>query len=153
MTLFNEIEYHNQNSVVSNEKTQHMIRSKRNASVVQWISHSPCKPGVAGSIPGFSKNNYKTNLPVEPSGAPGTTKPTKTTSYSTGLAQEKNKKCCMGGSRGGGDMRSGHPPPPGIARLLVFAMLKFSARPLLGIWTPPEKIFWNRAWADFNFHS
>ena len=24
------------------------------ASVVQWICHSPCKPGVAGSIPGFS---------------------------------------------------------------------------------------------------
>ena len=36
----------------------------------------------------------------------------------------------------------GVPPPPRIARLLVFAMLKFSVRPLLGIWTPPEKIFW-----------
>ena len=24
------------------------------ASVVQWLCHSPCKPGVAGSIPGFS---------------------------------------------------------------------------------------------------
>ena len=22
--------------------------------MVQWICHSPCKPGVAGSIPGFS---------------------------------------------------------------------------------------------------
>ena len=43
------------------------------ASVVQWLSHSPCKPGVAGSIPGFSKNF----LPVEPSGAPGTTNPQK----------------------------------------------------------------------------
>ena len=43
------------------------------ASVVQWLSHSPCKPGVAGSIPGFSKNL----LPVEPSGAPGTTNPQK----------------------------------------------------------------------------
>ena len=53
----------------------------------------------------------------------------------------------MGGSRGGGDRGSGHPPPPGIARLFVFAMLKFSVRPLLGIWTPPPlgKIFWIRA--------
>ena len=24
------------------------------ASVVQWLCHSPCNPGVAGSIPGFS---------------------------------------------------------------------------------------------------
>ena len=24
---------------------------------VQWIIHLPCKPGVAGSIPGFSKIN------------------------------------------------------------------------------------------------
>ena len=24
------------------------------ASVVQWLCHSPCKPGVAGSTPGFS---------------------------------------------------------------------------------------------------
>ena len=24
------------------------------ASVVQWLCHWPCKPGVAGSIPGFS---------------------------------------------------------------------------------------------------
>ena len=32
---------------------------------------------------------------------------------------------------------------PGIARLLIFAMLKFSViRPLLGIWTPTEKFFW-----------
>ena len=51
----------------------------------------------------------------------------------------------MGGSRGGGggggDRGSAPPPPPppppGIARLYVFAMLKFSVRPLLGIWTPP----------------
>ena len=55
----------------------------------------------------------------------------------------------MGGSRGG-DRGSGPPPPPPpppprIARLLVFAMLKFSLRPLLGIWTPPEKIFWIHA--------
>ena len=41
----------------------------------------------------------------------------------------------MGGSRGGD---RGPPPPPGIARLFVFAMLKFSVRPLLGIWTPPH---------------
>ena len=64
------------------------------ASVVQWLSHSPCKPGVAGSIPGSSKNL----LPVEPSGAPGTTnpqkkkQPQKTTFYRTGVAQEKNKE-------------------------------------------------------------
>ena len=24
------------------------------AAVAQWLSHLPCKPGVAGSIPGFS---------------------------------------------------------------------------------------------------
>ena len=51
----------------------------------------------------------------------------------------------MGGSRGGD---RGSPPSPGIARLFVFAMLKFSVRPLLGIWTPPPphgKIFWIRA--------
>ena len=24
------------------------------ASVMQWLVHSPCRPGVAGSIPGFS---------------------------------------------------------------------------------------------------
>ena len=58
----------------------------------------------------------------------------------------------MGGSRGGGDRGSG-PPAPGIARLLIFAMLKISVRPLLGIWTPPppEKIFWIRA-CDALFH-
>ena len=32
------------------------------------------------------------------------------------------------------------PPPPGIARLLIFAMLRFSVRPLLGIWTPPPPL-------------
>ena len=38
--------------------------------------------------------------------------------------------------RGGGQ---GVRTPPGIARLhvLICAMLKFSVRPLLGIWTPP----------------
>ena len=39
----------------------------------------------------------------------------------------------MGGSKGEG---TGGQEPPGIARLLIFAMLKFSVRPLLGIWTP-----------------
>ena len=30
------------------------------ASVVLWLCHSPCKPGVAGSIPGFSSpSDYK----------------------------------------------------------------------------------------------
>ena len=40
----------------------------------------------------------------------------------------------MGGSRGG----TGGPPPPELPGylLFVFAMLKFSVRPLLGIWTP-----------------
>ena len=33
----------------------------------------------------------------------------------------------------------GSRPLPGIARLLIFAMLKFSVRPLLGIWTPLRK--------------
>ena len=42
----------------------------------------------------------------------------------------------MGGSRGGWEQGVRTPPPPGIARLLIFAMLKFSVRPLLGIWTP-----------------
>ena len=50
----------------------------------------------------------------------------------------------MGGSRGGGG-GGRNPDPPGIARLLIVAMLKFSVRPLLGIWTHPEKIFWIRA--------
>ena len=36
-----------------------------------------------------------------------------------------------------GDRGSGPPPPPGIARLLIFVILKFSFRPHLGIWTPP----------------
>ena len=27
------------------------------ASVVQWLCHSPCKPGVAGSIRGFSSRS------------------------------------------------------------------------------------------------
>ena len=31
-----------------------MSRSAIEASVVQWLCHSPCKPGVAGSISGFS---------------------------------------------------------------------------------------------------
>ena len=39
---------------------------------------------------------------------------------------------------GGGQGVRTPPPPPGIARLLFFAMLKFSARPLQGIWTLPS---------------
>ena len=35
---------------------------------------------------------------------------------------------------------TGGPDPPGIARLLIFAMMKFSVRPLLVIWTPLKKI-------------
>ena len=50
---------------------------------------------------------------------------------------------------GGGGKRQGVGTHPGIARLLIFAMLKFSVRPLLGIFgpppPPPEKIFWIRA--------
>ena len=38
------------------------------------------------------KTSSKTNLAVEPLGAPGTINPQKTASYSTGLAQEKKKK-------------------------------------------------------------
>ena len=30
------------------------LNSLLEASVAQWLSHLPCKPGVAGSIPGFS---------------------------------------------------------------------------------------------------
>ena len=50
----------------------------------------------------------------------------------------------MGRSRRG----NGGLDPPGIARLLIFAMLKFSVRPLLEFWTPPppEKIFGICAW-------
>ena len=33
------------------------------ASVVQWLCHSPCKPGVAGSIPGFSSPSDGTIKP------------------------------------------------------------------------------------------
>ena len=46
----------------------------------------------------------------------------------TGVNQDES-----GGGGGGQGVRT----TPGIARLLVFAMLKFSVRPLLGIWTPP----------------
>ena len=45
-----------------------------------------------------------------------------------------------GGGGGGQGVRS----PPEIARLLIFAMLKllkFSVRPLLGIWSPPPENF------------
>ena len=49
----------------------------KEASVVQWISHSLCKPMVASSIPGFSKKQQQKNCySVEPSGAPLTTTPT-----------------------------------------------------------------------------
>ena len=43
------------------------------------------------------------------------------------------------------------PPPPWNCQVIIFAMLKFSVTPLLGIWTlphPPEKIFWIRACPD-----
>ena len=60
-------------------------------SVVQWLSHSPCKPGVAGSIPGFSKSNNKTStswlslrmLPVQQ---------THKTTYYTVLVSPRKKK-------------------------------------------------------------
>ena len=32
----------------------HSVDPEEEASVVQWLCHSPYKPGVAGSIPGFS---------------------------------------------------------------------------------------------------
>ena len=38
-------------------------KAKNVTSVVQWLSHSPCKPGVTGSIPGFSKHNNKNQPP------------------------------------------------------------------------------------------
>ena len=50
----------------------------------------------------------------------------------------------IGGSRGGGD-RGSAPPPPGIARLFVFAMLKFSPSGNLDPPPTPGKIFWIRA--------
>ena len=34
--------------------TLHIYMCILEASVVQWLCHSPCKPGVAGSIPSFS---------------------------------------------------------------------------------------------------
>ena len=37
----------------------------------------------------------------------------------------------------GGGGGKGVRTPRGIARLLIFAMLKFSVRPFLGMWTPP----------------
>ena len=53
---------------------------------------------------------------------------------------------------GGGGQGVRTPPPPGIARFLVFAMLEFSVRLLLGILNPlppppppPQKIFLIRA--------
>ena len=46
----------------------------------------------------------------------------------------KNNLLCHGRIQRGQGVRT---PPPGIARLLMLAMLKFSVRPLLGIWTPP----------------
>ena len=63
------------------------------ASVVQWLSHSPCKPGVAGSIPGFSKNNQQKSTSWLSLRELWNNKPTKTTYYnSTGLARGKKKK-------------------------------------------------------------
>ena len=67
------------------------MKSILEASVVQWIDKSlalACKPGVAGSIQGFSKNN---SLPVEPSGAPGETK-TKKKQPPIVLVSPRNKK-------------------------------------------------------------
>ena len=60
-----------------------------------------------------------------------------------------------GGGGGGGNKESRPPPPPPPpphththththtwnCKINIFAMLKFSIRPLLGIWTPPEKKF------------
>ena len=58
----------------------------------------------------------------------------------------------MGGSRGGGGPAV--QTPPGIPRLLIFAMLNVLVRPLLG---PPEKIFWicspYMLVGDFNGHN
>ena len=34
--------------------TKTTVQTHVEASVVQWLCHSPCNPGVAGSIPGFS---------------------------------------------------------------------------------------------------
>ena len=58
----------------------------------------------------------------------------------------------VGGQRGGGTGGPDPPPPPSsrIARLSIFAMLKFSVRPLLGIWTTLEKIFWICAWSSLS---
>ena len=41
-----------ENVVVSS--SSHYKTNLVEASVVQWLCHSPCKPGVAASIPGFS---------------------------------------------------------------------------------------------------
>ena len=56
---------------------------------LQWISHSPCKPGVAGSITGFSKTEKKNQPPNRLSlrvfqGQRDNKQP-----HSTGLAQRK----------------------------------------------------------------
>ena len=55
--------------------------------------------------------------------------------YELEIKQGLEKSGLFGVFRGG----TGGPPPPRIARFLVFAMLKFSVRPLLGIWTPLRK--------------
>ena len=63
------------------------------STVVQWVSHSPCKPGVAGSIPGFSKKQQqKPTSRLSLRVLPGQQiHKKKKTYHSTGLAQEKKK--------------------------------------------------------------
>ena len=37
-----------------------LLKEEVEAAVVKWISHLPCKPGVAGSIPGFTSLSDET---------------------------------------------------------------------------------------------
>ena len=51
------------------------------------------------------------------------------------MLHARNFLVFMGGSRGG--MRGSGPPPPRNCQIIIFAMLKISVRPLLGILDPP----------------
>ena len=53
-TIYQNIQESRRRSAHTLGQSLATIQLQVEASVVQWLCHSPCKPGVAGSIPGFS---------------------------------------------------------------------------------------------------